>query len=188
MALDLLTGIDLPYELKGQVSSPAVKLKAFNEQWYPGDTCNLSIGQGFTLITPIANLVAMNVFATKGYIVRPHLLKKIGEMESGLNKRYYLGIDPKSLGIIRTALINVVDEEGGTAGMLKPLGFDIAGKTGTAQAAGGASHGWFVGFFPYEAPRYSVCVLLEHGGSSYEALKVLYDFLKKTKEENLLTI
>lgn len=188
LALDLLTGIDLPYEIKGKISSPAIKLRIFNEQWYPGDTCNLSIGQGFTLVTPIANLVAMNVFATNGYIVRPHLLKKIGDIASGTNKRYYAGTDPKSLAIVKTALIDVVDEEGGTGNILKSLNFNIAGKTGTAQASGGPSHGWFVGFFPYEAPKYTVCVFLEHGGSSFESLKVLYDFLKKVKEQKLLAI
>ena len=64
-------------------------------------------------------------------------------------------------------------------------GYLVGGKTGTAQTSG-KSHGWFIGFFPYQNPRYTICIFLENGGSSYQALMISYDFLKKAKEADLL--
>ncbi|MCK5493589.1 MAG: hypothetical protein KAJ14_10810, partial [Candidatus Omnitrophica bacterium] len=57
--------------------------------------------------------------------------------------------------------------------------------TGTAQTRG-KSHGWFIGFFPYKEPKYTICVFLENGGSSHEALDVVYKFLNSLKSQNLL--
>ncbi|MDD4955854.1 MAG: penicillin-binding transpeptidase domain-containing protein, partial [Candidatus Omnitrophica bacterium] len=78
-----------------------------------------------------------------------------------------------------------VQSDEGTARMLRPLNLSIAGKTGTAQT-NGRPHGWFVGFFPENSPKYTICVFLENGGSSYDALKVTYSFLEKLKEQQLL--
>ncbi|OPX30967.1 MAG: hypothetical protein B1H08_00350, partial [Candidatus Omnitrophica bacterium 4484_171] len=60
-----------------------------------------------------------------------------------------------------------------------------AGKTGTAQNAG-LPHGWFVGFFPYDNPKYSICVFLENAGSSHKALEVVYKFLTQLQKEGLI--
>jgi cell division protein FtsI/penicillin-binding protein 2 len=79
----------------------------------------------------------------------------------------------------------VVESEEGTGRLLKPLNLRIAGKTGTAQAKGGA-HGWFIGYFPYEEPKFAICVFLENAGSSYEALKIVYSFLENLKLRKLI--
>jgi cell division protein FtsI/penicillin-binding protein 2 len=89
------------------------------------------------------------------------------------------------LDVVVEGLQNVVRSSSGTAHPLASLGLDIAGKTGTAQTQKD-SHAWFVGFLPYESPRYSFCVFLEHGGSSLEALAVTKILFERMKEENLL--
>lgn len=183
--LDSLRGIDLPYEKKGFVPTPQWKTDALGKHWFLGDTLNLSIGQGFIEASPLEVLLGINVFANGGYLVRPYLLWKVDNADSRLRAKTYLGISQSNLNIIKQGLIGVIEADGGTAQLLKKLNLNIAGKTGTAQTKG-ESHGWFVGFFPHQEPKYAICVFLEHGGSSYEALGVTYLFLKRLKEENLL--
>jgi len=180
--LNTLTNIDLPYEKKGII--PTQDFLA-ERQWYKGDTLNFSIGQGYTESSPLEIMCAINVFATGGYLTKPKLLKKVGAAASGDISMTNIGLSNHTLEIIKNGLIDVVNGADGTARTLKPLNLDIAGKTGTAQAKGGA-HGWFVGFFPYHNPQYTICVFLENAGSSYEALKITNTFLEKLKEQKLL--
>jgi len=182
LGLNSISGIDLPYEKKGTIPVSSIKLK---NRWYLGDTLNLSIGQGYTECSPIEIILATNVFANEGYLVKPHLIKKIDNMEITEPKSTKVNVSLQNISIIKKALRGVVESDEGTARMLEPLNLSIAGKTGTAQT-NGRPHGWFVGFFPEEAPKYTMCVFLENGGSSYEALKVAYSFLEKLKEQQLL--
>ncbi|MDD4183258.1 MAG: penicillin-binding protein 2 [Candidatus Omnitrophica bacterium] len=180
--LNSLSGIDLPYEKRGTIPVSSMKIKS---RWYLGDTLNLSIGQGYTECSPIEIMLAINVFSNGGYLVKPHLIKKIENAEIDEPKSNKVDISSQNIIIVKTALAEVVGSEEGTSRMLKPLNLSIAGKTGTAQTSG-RPHGWFAGFFPEEAPKYTICVFLENGGSSYEALKVTYSFLEKLKEQQLL--
>ena len=185
VGLDSLTSLDLPYEKKGLVPTPSWVRKKLKKGWFDGDTANLSIGQGFIEATPLEVLVAINVFANGGYLVRPHILKKVEDVGPQSVDKKYLGISEDNLNIIRTGMRKAVSAVDGTAHVLKRLNLKIAGKTGTAQNQGRA-HGWFAGFFPYDNPKYSICVLLENAGSSYEALKVVYRFLEVLKSKDLL--
>jgi len=180
-----LTGIDLPYEKKGFVPTLRWKKKTLKQNWYAGDTVNFSIGQGFMEVTPIANMLAMNVFANNGYLVKPKILKKVGNLPSVLPSKTYIKCRKGIIEEIKKGLRGVVNEESGTASLLKNLNFEISGKTGTAQTNGKA-HGWFTGYFPYKNSTYTICVFLENGRSSHEAVKVVYKFLKKIDEEELL--
>ena len=182
LGLNSISGIDLPYEKKGTIPVSSIKLRS---RWYLGDTLNLSIGQGYTECSPIAIMLATNVFANDGFLVKPHLIKRIDNVEIVQPRSSKINISSQNILIIKKALAGVVESEEGTARMLKPLNLSIAGKTGTAQTSG-RPHGWFVGFFPINAPKYTICVFLENGGSSYEALKVAYSFLEKLKEEQRL--
>ena len=184
--LDSLTGIDLPYEKKGFVPSPKWKESKLAKNWFAGDTLNFSIGQGFIMETPLGITVAINAFANEGYLVEPHLIKKIDTLHSEFSAKHYLPIKDENRKIIRDALRKTVSERNGTAHILSRLGLKIAGKTGTAQVSGHKSHGWFIGFFPYDNPKYTICIFLEHGSSSHEALRITNDFLEKAKKENLL--
>jgi len=184
--LDSLTGIDLPYERKGLVPSPKWKQKKLKTNWFAGDTLNFSIGQGFINSTPLEVMVAINVFASDGYLVNPHILKRVeGQQGSTPASKTYLGLKDTDLNIIKKTLRDTVKQQSGTAHLLDKLELNISGKTGTAQTKG-RPHGWFVGFFPYENKKYTLCVLLENGGSSYAALKVGYKFLNEMKEEGVL--
>jgi penicillin-binding protein 2 len=178
--LDSATQIDLPSERKGNL----VSLNR-SRPWYAGDTLNLSIGQGDLRCSPVEILTAINAFATSGYLVKPHLIKKIGDTEILAAEKKNLNVSQYSLTIIKAALRMVVESEEGTGRLLKPLNLRIAGKTGTAQAKGGA-HGWFIGYFPYEEPKFAICVFLENAGSSYEALKIVYSFLENLKLRKLI--
>jgi len=180
-----LTGIDLPYEKKGLVPSPVWKVKSKGERWFLGDTVNLSIGQGYLEVSPLQAVVAISCFANGGYLVTPHLLKKVDDLKSVFLTKHFLNVSKDNLMIIKKGLRKVVADREGTANKLELLGLEIAGKTGTAQNRG-SPHGWFVGFFPYQKPQYSVGVFLENCGESSEAVNVLYYFLKRLKEEGLL--
>ncbi len=183
--LDSLTGIDLPYEKKGLSPNANWKQKKLKKSWYTGDTVNLSIGQGYMLATPLEATVAINAIANNGYFVIPSILKGVEQVNSSLSSRTYSGISEKNINIVKQGMRMTVSTKTGTANMLKPLNLNIAGKTGTAQTRG-KSHGWFIGFFPYKEPKYTICVFLENGGSSHEALNVVYKFLDSLKSQNLL--
>jgi penicillin-binding protein 2 len=182
LGIGSLTGIDLPYENKGSV--PGKNWNAA-KRWYMGDTLNLSIGQGYILSSPIEITSVFNTFANAGYVVKPHIISKIGNTQVIPAPVIKSGIPLDNLTILRNALRGVVESDEGTARMLQPLSLKIAGKTGTAQAQHRA-HGWFIGYFPYDDPKYTICVFLENAGSSYEALKVTYEFLSQLKEKNIL--
>ena len=183
--LDSLTGIDLPYEKKGFVPTLGWKKRSLKQNWFAGDTVNFSIGQGFIEATPLENMLAINVFASDGYMVKPRILKKVGNLPSGLPSKTYTRYKKETLEEVKVSLRGVVREGDGTAALLKNLDFEISGKTGTAQTTG-RSHGWFIGYFPYKDSKYTICVFLENGISGYEALKVVDKFLKKISEEELL--
>jgi len=183
--LDSLTGIDLPYEKKGFVPTLRWKKRSLKQNWFAGDTVNFSIGQGFIEATPLENMLAINVFASNGYLVKPRILKKVGNLPSGLPSKTYTRYKKEVIEEVKRGLRGVVSEEDGTAAMLKNLDFEISGKTGTAQTSG-RPHGWFIGYFPYQDSEYTICVFLESGISSHEALRVVYKFLKKISEEELL--
>lgn len=182
LGLSSLTNIDLPYEKKGSV--PIAGLR-FKNRWYTGDTVNLSIGQGYIACSPMEIMLAINTFATNGRLVRPHLIKTIDNTEVINSYGNKLNISPQNIRVVKEGLQQVVEDETGTARILKPLNLKIAGKTGTAQTNNKA-HGWFVGFFPYDNPKYTICVFLENAGSSYEALRIVDSFLKKLKENKIL--
>ncbi|NQT28676.1 MAG: penicillin-binding protein 2 [Candidatus Omnitrophica bacterium] len=183
--LDSLTGIDLPYEKKGFVPTLRWKKRSLKQNWFAGDTINFSIGQGFIEATPLENMLAINVFASDGYLVKPRILKKVGNLPSGLPARTYTRYKKEAIEEVKKGLRGVVSDNDGTAALLNNLDFEISGKTGTAQTSG-RSHGWFIGYFPYKNSKYTICVFLENGISSYEALKVTYKFLKTISEEELL--
>jgi len=185
--LDSLTGIDLPYEKKGFVPSVGWKKSSLRKNWFAGDTLNFSIGQGFLNTTPLAITVAINAIANDGYLINPHILKAVDKIPSGLSSKTYLGLNEKNIQIIKSGLRKVVASESGTAHALEKLNLEIAGKTGTAQTSG-KSHGWFIGFFPYKNPKYTICVFLENGGSSYEAIKVVFRFLRLLKNKGLIEV
>ncbi len=179
--------IDIPYEKKGFIPTPQWKKEKFGQSWYAGDTLNLSIGQGYMHTTPLAITLAINSIANGGYLIEPVLLKEVEKIKAPQAFKKAININKKTLEIVKEGLHGAVNQDSGTARILKNLSLGLVGKTGTAQTSG-RPHGWFIGFFPDKNPKYTISVFLENGGSSYQALLVASDFLKRLKQDNLISV
>jgi len=174
------SGIDLPNEVQGLVPSPEWKQARFKEKWYAGETVSVSIGQGSVSVTPVSMAVYAATLANGGTRVTPHLLKAVDEgagwkaVPSPAPKSIS-AIDPVKLQAIRDGLFLVVNGAGtGHNAQLK--GYDVSGKTGTAQVISNQGkeragktdkdlrdNGWFVFFAPRDKPEIAGVVFLEHG-------------------------
>lgn len=177
MGLGRKTGIDLPDEDAGLIPSAEWKQRVYNTAWYPGETISVSIGQGAVSVTPMQAAWAMGGLASGGHLKQPHLVRpediaKLGFKASELHNEEY-PLHGSTVDIITSAMWGVVNEAGGTGGNARIDGFDVAGKTGTAQVVGRevqtdesqfADHAWFVGFAPYRNPEIVVSVFIENGG------------------------
>jgi penicillin-binding protein 2 len=155
--LGRFTGIDLPQEREGFLPSPGWKENRYQMKWLGGDTLNLSIGQGWTLITPIqiANMVAMVVNKGTSYV--PHFLKEVRDPETGriisTTEREILStssISKDTFEFVQEAMRSVVTS--GTCRNIISTPFEIAAKTGTGEVGvDGNYHSWFAAFGPYDA-------------------------------------
>jgi penicillin-binding protein 2 len=168
------TGIELTGETSGLIADDAWKRENFNDWgWTVGDTVNMSIGQGFTLATPLQLAVMFAATANGGYKVQPHLLQTDNEQKQ--QERINLNLKPETLATLRKGLRAVV--AGGTGGRLNvPELPPIAGKSGTAEAPPGKPHAWFGAFAPFDKPEIVVVAFAEHsggGGGSVAAPMVL---------------
>lgn len=159
-----LTGIDLPDEVRGIVPGRIWKRIHRQDNWYEGETLNYAIGQGYLLVTPVQVLDMMAVMANKGSLVRPYIVKRIGDTDVSPTRQKYLGLKDETIRTIREGLYSVVNSENGTGKRAKLEGVLIAGKTGTAQNPQGPTHAWFTGYGPTSDPKICLVVFLEHGG------------------------
>lgn len=182
------TSIELPYEEGGLVPSPLWRRLNKFRNWYDGDTANFSIGQGELLVTPLQVTRMMAVFANGGFLITPFLVKEIGEREIPAYQRKprRININAGIIEKVNRGLRGAVADEGGTASVLAGLPVKVAGKTGTAQVSGSRAHAWFAGFFPYEKPRYVICVFLEHGGSGAASCLLAKGIIQAMAQEGLL--
>jgi penicillin-binding protein 2 len=181
LGLGVKSGIDLPNEVTGLVPSTQWKREKMHEKWYAGETISVAIGQGQVSVTPVSMAVYAATLANGGARVTPHLLKAVDDGNgwrpaSSPPPPALLGVDPEKMQAIRDGLWMVVNQAGtGHNAQLK--GYDVAGKTGTAQvisnegktAAGKNSgkdlrdNGWFVFFAPRDHPQIAGVIFLEHG-------------------------
>ncbi len=152
------TGIELAGETAGLIADDTWKRRNFrNWGWTAGDTVNMSIGQGFTLATPLQVAVMFSAIANNGYKISPHLLstKKVTKVN--------LNLKPATVNTLKKALRAVVAE--GTGSKLNvPTIPSAAGKSGTAEAPPGKPHAWFGGFAPLDKPEIVVVAFAEHSG------------------------
>lgn len=149
------TGVDLPGERAGLVPSPDWKQRVFNDAWRPGDTVNLSIGQGFLQVTPLqlANLVA--AITNEGVVYRPHVVKEVRDPVTGSvveasepEVLRTVPISDATFDQVREAMQGVV--ESGTPQVVMTTNAPAGGKTGTSQTTSEErQHSWFIGFAPY---------------------------------------
>lgn len=158
------SGIDLPGEVKGIAPTRKWKKNRFNARWYRGETVNYAIGQGYLSITPIQITRMISVFANGGYLVKPHLIKQIGNVDISGHDRIDLYISRGTMKTVREGLKKCVNDRTGTGMKARLSKVIVAGKTGTAQTSRGESHGWFGGFAPFDNAKLVVMVFDEYGG------------------------
>jgi penicillin-binding protein 2 len=179
--------IDLPGARGGLIPTAAWRSR-HRRHWGTGDTINCGIGQGVIQATPLQLATYVSRIAT-GRAVQPHVTRAIGgDAQPGASADDYpaLDIPESSLALVRAGMFAVVNEAGGTAphARLDVNGALLAGKTGSSQVRrvsrwtrehghfNSASLPWefrphalFVCFAPYDAPRYAMAVVIEHGNA-----------------------
>ena len=186
LGLGVKSGIDLPNEVSGLVPSSEWKQRRTGERWYPGETISVAIGQGQVSVTPISMAVMMSTLANGGTRVTPHLLR---EVDDGSGWKPVPAPAPQSTAVLKPETVQAIRDGlwlvvngAGTGARARIPGYDVSGKTGTAQvisiegrrAATGKTdrdlrdHGWFVFFAPRDNPQIAGVVFAEHAehGSS----------------------
>jgi penicillin-binding protein 2 len=169
------SGIDLPHESSGIMPDKEWKMKRYKKSWYFGETINSSIGQGYSLATPlqVARYTAMLATAK---LPTPQIAK------NNIVKPKAVDISKRHLDIIQKGMYDVCNTPGGTAlRYMSNLPIKVAGKTGTSQVVSlpkdirnkireedmeyyHRSHAWLTTYGPFENPKIIVTVLVEHGG------------------------
>ena len=164
---------------------------ARGENWYQGDTVNMSIGQGHLLVTPLQLATSAMVIANRGRWVQPRLLLSSDAALSGfgvpLPPSEVRGPTEQDWEMLVDAMEDVVHRgnqgfrENGTAWFHigRDIGYRMAGKSGSAQVVEIAQgeeydeesldererkHAWFIAFAPADDPRIALSVLVENGG------------------------
>jgi len=173
------SGVDLPGESPGLVPDARWKERNWGEAWYVGDTYSFGIGQGYLTVTPLQLLNAVATIANGGDLLRPRLIKEVQDDHGntvatfGPEVRRQVPVSSDYLAVMREAMRQSVDS--GVATSAAVPGLSIAGKTGTAefgeQGADGKydTHGWFVGFAPFDDPQIAVVVFVQRGGGYQNA-------------------
>lgn len=160
--LDRPTGIELPYEVKRMmVGTPEWKKKRIKENWFPGDTANLSIGQGYIMVTPLQMACFAASLARGQTTTKPTLLHQEKPVRQESEP---IGITPEQYKALLEGMGRVVSSDGGSGRFARVDGLPIAGKTGTAQfrtPKGTLELAWFIGFAPIERPEVAFAVLVE---------------------------
>ncbi|MBI5621387.1 penicillin-binding protein 2 [Candidatus Falkowbacteria bacterium] len=155
-------GLDLNGEANGFVPTVEWKNATVGEQWYIGDTYNLSIGQGNLLVTPLQVASWTATIANGGTMYRPHLVRQIGDQPVAPEVLRDHLTDDKYLAIVREGMRQTV--EYGSARSFSALPISVAAKTGTAQWSNDrAPHAWLTAFAPVQQPQIVVTVLVEEG-------------------------
>jgi len=195
------TGIDMPSEMSGIMPSREWKRAARGLSWYPGDTINASIGQGFSLVTPLQLAQMTANIARRGVSLKPHMIHAVNEREIEVAQNPLVDIAPDHWNTVHSAMEDVVHSMRGTASAQgRGLSFRMAGKTGTAQVVGipqdaeydpelleefMLDHALFVSFAPVEDPKIAIAVVIENGEhGSYVAAPVARELTVQWLEEN----
>ncbi|EGO96210.1 MULTISPECIES: penicillin-binding protein 2 [Acidiphilium] len=150
--------------------------------WTKGDTAVQGIGQGYTVLTPLA-LAVMAARIGTGRAVRPRIIRTVGAVERTHPAATTLSLSDRHLALVRQGMAEVVNTPLGTAwgARLALRGARMAGKTGTAQVIGESAemeaenyndaelpwqdrpNALFVGYAPLDRPRFAAAVVIEHG-------------------------
>ncbi|WP_339696273.1 penicillin-binding protein 2 [Celeribacter baekdonensis] len=176
LGLGLRYDLPLPGINSGLMPDKKWKLENRGAEWVVGDSLNASIGQGFVLATPMQLAVMTSRLATNREIL-PRMIKSIDGVEQHILGGAPLGLNENMLRSVRQGMFEVLNSNRGTAfsARIEDDTTKMAGKTGTSQVRSAVvnnhnvpwverDHALFVAFAPYNAPRYAVSVVVEHGG------------------------
>jgi penicillin-binding protein 2 len=179
--------IDLPAQRDGLIPTREWRI-AQGHPWEIGDTIVAGIGQGYIQVTPLQLATYVARVAT-GRAIQPHLTRKLaGDAQPGADPLDWplMQLSDRWLDLVRGGMWAVVNEPGGTApqARLQDPRWQLAGKTGSAQVRRVSRaqredtnfdsaklpwefrpHALFVAYAPYDAPRYAVSVVVEHGNA-----------------------
>ena len=189
--------VKLLNQKEGIIPNKKWKKNTYKESWYGGETLNAAIGQGYVLTSPLQLAIMTARIASGGKKINPSILKISKKTSFNKMNKY-----TESLKIIKEAMFKVVNESKGTAINSKASNFNFSGKTGTSQVKKitmaeresdnfrkkeiewkNRDHALFVGYMPSEKPRYSLSVVIEHGGSGAStAAPIARDVFKFIKD------
>jgi len=186
------TGIDIGGEKAGLLPTPDWKRKSFkrpeDQVWFPGETVNLGIGQGYLLVTPLQLAHITGVLAERGRNFRPRVVNGVRDTAGHTTRVAPIegapirGVSEADWTVVLDAMVGTTHcaRYCGTGAIaFRGAGYEAAGKTGTAQVYTVAQnakynaktvperlrdHAWFIAFAPVEAPRIAVAVLVENAG------------------------
>lgn len=182
------TGIDLPNEKGGLVPNKEWKRRRFKEGWAGGETLNMSIGQGYTLVNPLQTARFVSALVNGGKLLKPQL---VGDAKAEVQSELPLSAEYRRL--LLESMVETVQR--GTATKVKRDDARIGGKTGTAQVVKIAElrkkvedmpykfrdHAWLATFGEKAGKSYVVICMVEHGGHGGTAagpiVKGVYDYL-----------
>jgi penicillin-binding protein 2 len=182
------SGIHLSGEQAGNMPGPEwMQVHHPQERWSQAQTANVSIGQGYTLVSPLQLAMAYATVANGGVCYYPRFVDKVLNQDGSpaLDEHGQVAVPATphvradlrkeftrdQIDIVRKGLWKVVNEDGGTGGRARLKNVVVAGKTGTAQATDRGHKdtiAWFACFAPFDKPKYVVAVMVqggEHGGS-----------------------
>ena len=205
LGLGYLTHIEIPGEKAGVIPGRAWKEATFHAPWQQGETLNTGIGQGYVLVTPI-QLCMLAARVASGNQVVPRIVRMVGHNVEQRPQLKRLEFSDASLAAVQSGMNAVTNEPGGTAyaWRIPNPGFEMAGKTGTAQVrriskeehlAGVKKndelpwnlrdHALFIAYAPADKPRYALSILLEHGAvTSHHHVQMARDILLFTQQRD----
>lgn len=174
-------GSDFLDEGSGYVPDRALYDKRYRGSWNSLTVLSLSIGQGELGCTPLqmANLAA--IIANRGYYYIPHIVKQIegcDSLDARFYEKHYTKVDPKHFEPIVEGMWRGVHVDG-TSRAARLDGYDVCGKTGTAQNPRGRDHSTFLSFAPKDHPRIAISVYVENGGFGASAALPIASLLEE---------
>lgn len=153
--------------------------------WMPGNTVQAAIGQSDNAFTPLQLATYAATLANDGTRLKTHVVSKVTDYERTKTIEDYskptvvdtCGISKKNLDIVQKAMLEVTQNEDGTAySVFGDYKVKVAAKTGTAENAG-SDHTTFICYAPFDKPEVAVAVVLEHGAKGRYSMQVAKDLL-----------
>jgi penicillin-binding protein 2 len=204
-------GIDFPGEKAYKLFRAADYDKLHGgKYWGNTSIMSIAIGQGEISTTPLQMANIMAIIANRGYYLKPHIVKSIGNgkgIDARYKEKHSVGIDARFFDPVIDGMEDAVNQSWGTATESRLQNIIMCGKTGTVQNSRGKNHSVFIGFAPRDNPKIAIAVIVENGGyggayaapiASYLTEKYLTDSLsgrringstiEMYKEANLLPV